>query len=265
LAVGVVLAAMTACGSGTESRSGPATTEAAAPTPTLGTAAPGGEALKAAARWETITTRSGTGATQTPTFEVLPAAIQWRARYSCETGALKVNTDPPPRRPAALVDAACPSEGVGYSITTGAVRLIVEATGPWRLIIDQQVDTPLNEPPLPTMATARVLRQGNFYDVEKQNKGTARIYQLADGRRALRMEDFEVNQNTDLFVWLSAASSPKTSEAAVSADYWELGNLKSTIGNQNYEIPAHVPLERVRSVVIWCQPVAIAYGAAALT
>jgi hypothetical protein len=56
----------------------------------------------------------------------------------------------------------------------------------------------------------------------------------------------------------------KTSKEAVSAEYWELRNLKSTVGNQNYDIPENVPLERVNSVVIWCQPVAIAYGAAAL-
>ncbi len=90
------------------------------------------------------------------------------------------------------------------------------------------------------------------------------MFSLPDGTHALRMENFEVNQNTDLFVWLDTAASPKTSKDAVSGQYWVLGNLKSTVGNQNYAIPADVPVDRVRSIVIWCDPVAIAYAAAAL-
>jgi len=145
------------------------------------------------------------------------------------------------------------------------VKLMVAATGKWDMIIDQQVDTPLNEPPLAAMASARVLGQGDFYDVEKNGKGVARLYQLGDGTRALRLENLEVNQNTDLFVWLGSAANPKTSKDAVAAEYWVLGNLKSTVGSQNYEIPGSIPIERVRSIIIWCQPVAIAYAAAALS
>lgn len=220
---------------------------------------------KAAARWETVVTLEGSGNQALGPIQILDDAIQWRARWSCTSGSLSVATDPPPRRSALLVDASsCPLEGEGFSIVTGQVRLNVTATGPWRMIVDQQVDVPLNEPPLPAMATARVLSQGEFYNVEKNGEGTARIYQLADGSRALRMEELAVNQNTDLFVWLSTAANPRTSRDAVSSDYWVLGNLKSTVGNQNYVIPADVPLDRVRSIVIWCAPVAIAYAAASL-
>lgn len=142
--------------------------------------------------------------------------------------------------------------------------MTVAATGTWKLIVDQQVDTPLNEPPLPAMASARVLSQGNFYNVEKNGQGTARIYRLADGTNALRIENLLVNQNTDLFVWLDEAKSPKSSKDVASAQYWVLSNLKSTVGSQNYAIPASIPIDRVNSTVIWCEPVAIAYAAAAL-
>lgn len=220
---------------------------------------------RAAARWETVVTLEGTGNTTTAPMQILSEAIQWRARWECSSGTLRVESDPPPRRPAALVDSgACPKSGEGFSIVTGQVKLNVTATGPWKMIVDQQVDVPLDEPPLPAMASARVVGQGDFYDVEKNGKGTARLYQLADGTRALRFEDLEVNQNTDLFVWLNTAPNPRTSKDAASADYWVLGNLKSTVGNQNYVIPANIPVDRVRSIVIWCQPVAIAYAAASL-
>jgi hypothetical protein len=263
LTVGLVcLALLGACGSDGESAKttpGPAAVpgDTSPPTTASGT-------VKAAARWETVTTLTGTGVTNVPAFTILPEAIQWRARWKCERGMLKAETDPPPRRPGALIDASCPQEGQGFSIVTGPIELTVQATGPWTMVIDQQVDTPLEEPPLPGMASARVLSEGTFYPVEKEGSGRARIYQLADGTRALRFEDLTVNQNTDLFVWLDEAANPKTSKDVVSAPYWVLGNLKSTVGSQNYEIPANIPLERVRSIVIWCQPVAIAYAAAAL-
>ncbi|MFP5316854.1 MAG: DM13 domain-containing protein [Acidimicrobiia bacterium] len=220
---------------------------------------------RAAARWETVVTLEGTGSTVTAPFTILDEAIQWRARWECTSGTLRVESDPPPRRPAPLVEApSCPLTGEGFSIVTGQVKLSVTASGPWKMIVDQQVDVPLNEPPLPAMASARVVGQGEFYNVEKNGKGTARLYQLGDGTRALRFEDLEVNQNTDLFVWLNTAANPKTSRDAVSADYWVLGNLKSTVGSQNYVIPPEIPVDRVRSIVIWCEPVAIAYAAAAL-
>jgi len=79
------------------------------------------------------------------------------------------------------------------------------------------------------------------------------------------LEEFEVSSNTDLFIWLTDAPEPHTSAEAVKAKRVVLGNLKSTLGNQNYEVPADVPIEQLRSVVIWCEPVAIAYSAAHLT
>lgn len=252
---------MGACGSGG--------TKAAstAPDTTVGAGGPDTTASgpKAAARWESVTTLSGAAGTTSPTFDILAGAIQWRARFDCSSGALKAETTPPPRRPGPIVDATCPQTGEGYSIITGPIKLTVTATGPWKIVVDQQVDTPLNEAPLPAMATAKVLGQGPFYNVEKNGEGTARIYQLADGSRALRIENLLVNQNTDLFIWLDEAKSPKTSKDAASAQYWVLGNLKSTVGSQNYVIPSDIPLDRVNSIVIWCEPVAIAYAAAAIT
>ena len=265
----VVALAAPACGSGRSGENGtarPATTAPASTAggPTLDGTTPAAGATKAAARWETVTTFSGTGASETPEFQILPAAIQWRVRWTCETGRLRITTSPPPRRPPPMVDEGCPREGTGFSILSGGVRLVVEATGAWRAVVDQQVDTPLDEPPPAGMATAPVLAQGGFYPVEKEGRGTARIAALPDGRRVLRLEGFEVSQNTDLFVWLSEAVQPRTSVAAIEAERVEIGNLKSTVGSQNYDIPPDLPTERIRSIVIWCQPVQIAYTAAAL-
>ncbi|MGH9282697.1 MAG: DM13 domain-containing protein [Acidimicrobiales bacterium] len=219
---------------------------------------------RSAPRWETVTTLEGSGPTRTDAFEILPDAIQWRARFECAAGTLKVTSVPPPRRGTPLIDSACPKKGEGFSIVSGSVRMNVEATGTWKLIVDQQVDLPLREPPLEEMASAPVLGQGDFFNVEMEGKGTARLYHLADGRNVLRFENFQVSNNTDLFVWLSEAPNPRTSADAVSANKVVLGNLRSTVGSQNYVLPADLAPEKVKSIVIWCAPVSVAYIAVVL-
>jgi hypothetical protein len=219
---------------------------------------------RSAPRWETVITLEGSGPTRTDAFEILPDAIQWRARFECTSGTLKVTTVPPPRRGTPMVDEGCPGKGEGFSIVSGSVRMNVEAAGPWKLIVDQQVDFPLREPPLEGMDTAPVLGQGDFFNVEMEGKGKARLFRMADGRHVLRFEDFQVSNNTDLFLWLSEAPNPRTSAEAAAAPKIVAGNLRSTVGDQNYVLPADLPPEKVKSIVIWCAPVSVAYIAAVL-
>jgi hypothetical protein len=254
--------ALAGCG-GTDDGPGAAPTTTAATSPAT-TAPDQPREARAAARWETVNTFSGSGAFQTPEFTILPTAIQWRVRFTCATGTLRITSMPPPRRPGPVVDTPCPKEDIGYSIVTGPVRLSIEAAGQWRAVVDQQIDTPLDEPLLPGMTPDRVVASGSFYKVEVQGEGTAKLYSLADGRRILRFEGFKTGENTDLFVWLSEAARPMNSAEALNTPFVEIANLKSTLGTQNYEIPASLPTEKIRSIVIWCQPVAIAYAAAPL-
>lgn len=260
----VLMAAGVACGSEEEPTSS-ATTSTTIEDTTQTTV----RGQTSAPRWETVSTFNGNGDSTTPVFDILPGAIQWRARWKCESGHLLVESDPK-RKPDddPTVDSQCAGldakEASGYGIVEGKVKLVVKATSAWQIIVDQQIDTPLMEPLLPGMDTGKVLGEGAFYDVEMKGKGTARLYELPDGALALRFEDFEVSANTDLFVWLSESPAPKTSKDAVDSPYVEIGNLKSTVGNENYLLPAGLTRERVRSVVIWCAPVRIAYTAAIL-
>lgn len=238
---------------------------AAPPTTVSTTATPVREGPRSAPRWETVTTFSGTGPMRTAAFEILPDAIQWRARWTCASGALTVLSDPPPRKPKPLIDASCTAgKGTDHAIHTGSIALDVTATAGWEITVDQQIDFPLDEPPLAGMDGAPVLGEGSFYDLENKGKGTARLYQLPDGTLGLRFEDFEVTQNTDLFIWVSENPGPKNSAEAVGTPYVQIGNLRSTAGDQNYVLPAGLAAGKARSIVIWCAPVSIAYAAAPL-
>lgn len=253
-------------GDGTGDSAGGTPSPAGRATATTTPAAATTVASRAAPRWETVTTLKGSGASGTAAFTIIDSAIQWRVRWTCDAGTLTITSDPPPRKPRPIAEGACPDQGEGFGIHTGSIRLDVATAGPWTAVVDQQIDTPLVEEPLAGMGPETLAGAGQFSPVEMEGKGTAGLYELADGTRVVRFEDdFEVSTNTDLFVWISEAEAPRTSREAVDSPFVELGNLKSTLGSQNYVVPAGVPTERIRSIVIWCAPVAIAYAAAPLT
>ncbi len=223
---------------------------------------------RAAPRWEQVKVVTGNSPLDLGVVSISNRAIQWRVKWSCETGRIQIDSTPPPvpnRPDQMLVDSQCPGQGEGFGRQTGDVRVNVQASGPWKATLEQQVDTPLDEPPLPEMASARVLGRGDFYNVDKTGKGTAILYQLPDGRRALRIEPgFEVTNDPDLVVWVTAAVNPKTSKEMADAPHMEIAALKSTRGSQNYVLPDNLPFE-VRSVGLYCVPVPAIYSAAALS
>ncbi|HEU4323576.1 MAG TPA: DM13 domain-containing protein [Roseiflexaceae bacterium] len=101
-----------------------------------------------------------------------------------------------------------------------------------------------------------VLRTGSFGamgDGVHEGEGRATLYELPDGARLLRLEDFNVTNGPDLRVYLSADPSPRDADALVSGDSVEIAPLKGNIGNQNYDIPAELDPARFRSVVIYCK------------
>ena len=219
---------------------------------------------KAAPRWERISTLAGTGSA-TRGFTVARGAIQWRARWRCERGSLRLTVTPAGSR-TRPANARCPRNGTVTGVRTGSLQLAVQASGRWRVTLEQQVDTALREPPLAAMRSprARVLARGSFYRIERFGRGTATLYRLADRRLALRMENFATSANLDLFVWLSRGSRPRTTVQAERAPHTVLAPLKSTLGDQNYLLPRGTRARDVRSIVIWCDPVQIAYTAATL-
>src|SRR6516225_3099097 len=69
---------------------------------------------------------------------------------------------------------------------------------------------------------AKVLAKGEFHKADKAGSGTATIYQLADGKRVLRLTDFAVDNGPDLHVRLIAADDAKDTASVAKADHVEL-------------------------------------------
>lgn len=109
-----------------------------------------------------------------------------------------------------------------------------------------------------------LLLQGSFYDIIHVGTGQALIYQLADGSRILRLQEFEVDNGPELHVYLVPTDPVPGSIGVEIPGSIDLGMLKGNMGDQNYEIPAELDLSQFKSVVIWCQPFRVPFIAAPL-
>jgi hypothetical protein len=111
---------------------------------------------------------------------------------------------------------------------------------------------------------AKVLAKGEFHNADKTGKGAATLYQLADGKRVLRLSDFAVDNGPDLHVRLIAANDAKNTASVAKTDHVELGKLKGNKGSQNYDVPADVDLSKYKVVSIWCNRFSVNFAAAPL-
>ena len=109
-----------------------------------------------------------------------------------------------------------------------------------------------------------VVTRGNFKGLAHETKGVAAIYQLADGQRTLRLTEFETSNGPDVHVYLTAAEIAKGNDAISGAGFIDLGSMKGNRGDQNYDIPAGVDLNKYQNVTIWCARFGVNFGEAAL-
>jgi hypothetical protein len=105
--------------------------------------------------------------------------------------------------------------------------------------------------PAPASQTGSVLATGQLQGTDSFHfgSGTVRLLRGPDGQVLLRFEDYEVRNGPDLFVYLTP--DPAGDVGAEGA--LDLGAIKATRGNVNYELPAGVDASAFRSAVIWCR------------
>lgn len=151
---------------------------------------------------------------------------------------------------------------------------LVVAFGAWyvfrpeRLFVNQSVSETF---PAPATAAASAsnpstaIAAGQFHGVAHDGKGKATIYQLPDGKRVLRLTEFETSNGPDLRLFLVASADAKDSDTVKNAGYLSLGSLKGNMGDQNYELPADADLTKYRAVTVWCNRFNVNFTTAPLT
>jgi hypothetical protein len=140
--------------------------------------------------------------------------------------------------------------------TMGATMAVAAATS---------VAVPTEQQAMPEMPEAEIISDGSFIRIDALHnaEGTATIYQLPDGTRLLRFEDFRSTNGPELHVILSADPDPR-SEEELGENRIDLGPLKGNTGNQNYEILAEADLSLYQSVVIYCVSFQMVFSTASL-
>jgi hypothetical protein len=112
--------------------------------------------------------------------------------------------------------------------------------------------------PVPTPAPLSLVGAFQGFDEFHFGEGTARLVETSPGVYVVRFEEFSVRNGPDLYVYLSP-SADGYADGAI-----ELGTLKATDGNFNYEVPAGSSVDGIRSVVIWCKAFSVQFAHATL-
>jgi hypothetical protein len=121
------------------------------------------------------------------------------------------------------------------------------------------VSTPPPAPTTPPPPVVRTIASGEFVSRDHETSGRTIVLNDGSAQRFLRFEDFATENGPDLNVYVVVPDG-----AGGFSEYVDLGNLTGNIGNQNYEIPTDVDLQRFNTVVIWCVRFSSPFGEATL-
>jgi hypothetical protein len=121
--------------------------------------------------------------------------------------------------------------------------------------------------PMQTAASnqPKSLKEGRFHSVAHETKGTAAIYELPDGKHVLRFTEFETSNGPDVNIYLVAANDAADNDTVKNVGFVSLGPIKGTKGDQNYELPAGLDLNKYGAVTVWCKRFSVNFGTAQLT
>jgi hypothetical protein len=156
------------------------------------------------------------------------------------------------------------------------IGAVVAAAGwyafrPERLWIDQVVSESFDTTGVALSGTANgavamptMLSMGRFHSVAHDGQGLATIYQTADGKRTLRLTQFETSNGPELHLYLVAADDAIDDATVKRAGFVSLGALKGNKGDQNYEIPDSLDLSKYRAVTVWCRRFGVNFTTAPL-
>lgn len=111
--------------------------------------------------------------------------------------------------------------------------------------------TTLNETiPTATGNIAKTVLRGELKPSAHDVKGSALIIETAQGR-ILRFENLDTVNGPDLRIYLSAGPDNK--------DFIDLGAIRATQGNINYEVPPGVDVNKYYAL-IWCRAFRILFS-----
>lgn len=104
-------------------------------------------------------------------------------------------------------------------------------------------------------APLALLAKGAFTARAHNVEGTAALVKVGE-KKILRFENFSTINGPDLHIYLASDLSVK--------DYVDLGPIRATKGNVNYNVNDTVDTAKYRYVLVWCEPFKILFSYAEL-
>jgi hypothetical protein len=92
--------------------------------------------------------------------------------------------------------------------------------------------------------------------------GRATVYRLEDGSYALRLEDLDIFNGPDLYVY--AAGDATDDEAVQENGFFNVGWLNGKRGDQTYALPKTFDPEAHRAISVWCRRFSVNFATAPL-
>ena len=111
-----------------------------------------------------------------------------------------------------------------------------------------------------SVAVAAELPSGTFVKKKKKLKGAWEVVQRGDKTFIVFGEDFRAANGPDLKIFLSPQTvADVTGKTAVNGAI-NIGELKTTKGTQEYEVPAGINLDDFNSVLVHCEAYSVLWG-----
>lgn len=138
---------------------------------------------------------------------------------------------------------------------------------PLFIVIEVNETSPLNDSntistsqPVPglnvtEMIVSNILAEGEFKPGDHDVAGRAVLIE-SEGSKTLRFEDFDTVNGPDLFIYLSKDLEAK--------EFVNLGRIKATKGNVNYEVDSSIDTTQYNKVLVWCKAFSVLFSYAEL-
>jgi len=104
-------------------------------------------------------------------------------------------------------------------------------------------------------STPQLVSQAMFKPRAHEVGGIAKLIDV-NGKKVLRFEDFDTVNGPELHIYLSSELG--------NDDFIDLGIIKATKGNVNYDIPEGIDTEKYNKVLVWCKPFGVLFSYADL-
>ncbi|MEP1144018.1 MAG: DM13 domain-containing protein [Henriciella sp.] len=116
------------------------------------------------------------------------------------------------------------------------------------------------ETPTASVTVEAELPSGTFIKKKKKLKGGWEVVQRGDKTLIVFGDDFRAANGPDLKIFLSPQTVSDVTGKTAIVGAINIGELKSTKGGQEYEVPAGVNLADYSSVLVHCEAYSVLWG-----